>query len=253
MSDARNVYPRLCWGCLGVIEDYTHDHALLNHGGYCTDCYMAADGEMPLLRDALRGQSERMNDVSEREELLREVSAFDKRSERDTMSEYEDFTPNTTGNTNCGIPMPSGWHTITVRATAAPPAAGMYVGDVPWQYAPPPPAPPWYGQPQVPVMVTTGTSTAQQVWPFSNVDELREFVKAIVRETLEEDAREIATNKAFQAVYVPASGVCWACGKPSQDGDFRWFTRGGHSHLVHDSEECMRLASEKPDQREHRG
>lgn len=87
--------------------------------------------------------------------------------------------------------------------------------------------------------------------PFSNVDELREFVKAIVRETLEEDARELATNKAFQTVYVPAWGACWACGQTGTE--MQWFTCGGRSHLIHRTEECRMLAEEKPETGEHRG
>lgn len=71
MSEARNVYPRLCWGCLSVIETYEHDQALLNYGGYCVAC---SGSEMLGLRAALQGRTERMNDVSEQEELLRAVS-----------------------------------------------------------------------------------------------------------------------------------------------------------------------------------
>jgi len=43
------------------------------------------------------------------------------------------YMPNTTGNTNCGFPVQSGWHAVTINA----PAAGSYVGDVPWTYQPP--------------------------------------------------------------------------------------------------------------------
>lgn len=151
------------------------------------------------------------------------------------MSEYEDFTPNTTGNTNCGFPTP---------------AHLLYMGDVPWQHIPPPP--PWYGQVQVPVMLTTGTSTEQQDLRTFIAAEIARQLPDAIRSVLEDDAHELATNPAFQAVYVPATGVCWACGKPGQD-NLRWYTRGGHSHLVHDSEECRMLAAEKPEMAEHRG
>ena len=140
--------------------------------------------------------------------------------------------------------LPPGWHTITVTARAAPvEAANLYVGDVPWQHIPPPP--PWYGQPQVPVMLTTGASTEQQVWPFNNVDELREFVKAVVRETLEEDARAIRERKEFQAT--KQAGTCCACKGSGED--MIWV----NYRLAHRDEECRRIAAEMPPVREHRG
>lgn len=82
-------------------------------------------------------------------------------------------------------------------------------------------------------------------------DEIARQLPDAIRKVLEDDAKEIATNTAFQSVYVPATGVCWACGKGQ--GVFRWFTRSGHSHLIHRSEECRRIAEEKQETREHRG
>jgi hypothetical protein len=77
MTEARNVYPRLCWGCLGEIRGYVNDYALLDCGGICLDCHIKRVAgkfdEMPGLRETLRGQSELMNDVAERDNLLRRV------------------------------------------------------------------------------------------------------------------------------------------------------------------------------------
>lgn len=82
-------------------------------------------------------------------------------------------------------------------------------------------------------------------------DEIARQLPAAIRKVLEDDAKEIATNPAFQSVYVPATGVCWACGKGN--GVFQWFTRGGHSHLIHKSEECRRIAETKQEAREQQG
>jgi hypothetical protein len=73
MGDARNVYPRLCWGCLAIIEDYAHDCVNLNYGGFCFRCQAGHMGDMPYLRQVVQGYAERMNSVVERDELLQEV------------------------------------------------------------------------------------------------------------------------------------------------------------------------------------
>jgi hypothetical protein len=76
MTDARNVYPRLCWGCLGIIDDYGHDHWLLDCGGCCDDCSAMVVDELQGLRQMLRGESDRMNNVSEQENILRELKQW---------------------------------------------------------------------------------------------------------------------------------------------------------------------------------
>lgn len=58
-----------------------------------------------------------------------------------------------------------------------------------------------------------------------------------------------ATNA--EPPYTPLSGVCWACLKPGDD--MQWYSREGRSHLIHKSEECRKLAAEKPESKEHRG
>ncbi len=73
MTDARNDYPRLCWGCLAVIADFQSDYANLNYGGRCYSCAESGADDMPYLRHALQGYTERMNSVAERDDLLREV------------------------------------------------------------------------------------------------------------------------------------------------------------------------------------
>ncbi len=73
MTDARNEYPRLCWGCLAVIPDYESDYANLNYGGRCYPCAESGADDMPYLRQTLQGYTERMNNVGEREELLQAV------------------------------------------------------------------------------------------------------------------------------------------------------------------------------------
>lgn len=67
MSDARNDYPRLCWGCLGIIADYQGDYANLNYGGRCASC---ASAHVPDIA-ALREHTDRMNSVIDRDALLR--------------------------------------------------------------------------------------------------------------------------------------------------------------------------------------
>jgi hypothetical protein len=69
MGDARNVYPRLCWGCLAIIEDFAHDYANLNYGGFCSLCNEKQPGELPGLRDMLRTESA-MNSVAGRDVLV---------------------------------------------------------------------------------------------------------------------------------------------------------------------------------------
>ena len=73
MGDARNDYPRLCWGCLAIIEDYAHDEALCTYGGYCIGCHTSGIEDMPGLREALQGHCQRMNSIIERNTLLAEV------------------------------------------------------------------------------------------------------------------------------------------------------------------------------------
>ena len=136
MSEARNVYPRLCWGCLGVIEDFAHDHSLMDYGGYCTDCEEHHRPYRPEIDDVLRGRPERMNDVSEREELLKEVK----------MSE-EDSEP-TTGELATGG--------VIEETFFLPGTTNMYIGDVPWASQPPPP--PWQRVGD-PVVITQGATT----------------------------------------------------------------------------------------------
>lgn len=79
--------------------------------------------------------------------------------------------------------------------------------------------------------------------------EAREFVKAIVRETLEEDARAIRERKEFQPT--KQTGICYAC--LFSGDDMEWFESDGRSHLIHKNEECRRKAAEMPPTREHRG
>ena len=74
MTDARNDYPRLCWGCLATIEDFEHDAALCTYGGYCYHCIEQPD--MEGLREMTRPFPERMNDVDERSALLVEARAY---------------------------------------------------------------------------------------------------------------------------------------------------------------------------------
>jgi len=73
MGEARNDYPRLCWGCLGIIEAWEEDYALTDFGGTCPTCHRSQVGEIPGLRDILNGYTERMNSISERDDILREV------------------------------------------------------------------------------------------------------------------------------------------------------------------------------------
>jgi hypothetical protein len=73
MSDARNDYPRLCWGCLAVIPDYSSDYANLNYGGRCYACTESGNDDIPHLHQILFGEAQRMNSIFERDELLQEV------------------------------------------------------------------------------------------------------------------------------------------------------------------------------------
>lgn len=76
MTEARNVYPRLCWGCLAVIESYAADYANLNYGGLCHVCDESNASTLPGLELALDRYGQ-MNDISEREELLRQTRALE--------------------------------------------------------------------------------------------------------------------------------------------------------------------------------
>jgi len=73
MGEARNDYPRLCWGCLGIIEAWEEDFALTDFGGTCPACHSSQIGEMPGLRNILNGYTERMNSVVEQGELTMAV------------------------------------------------------------------------------------------------------------------------------------------------------------------------------------
>lgn len=83
------------------------------------------------------------------------------------------------------------------------------------------------------------------IMPFKDTQELREFVQAIVRETLEEDARAIRERKEFQPV--KQAGTCCACLMAGED--MEWVG----NRLAHKTEECRRIAAEMPAVREHRG
>lgn len=76
MGEARNDYPRLCWGCLGIIDDASHDYANGTYGGVCHTCAYSAGGALPGLHEVLGGYLERMNDISERGELQKLVATL---------------------------------------------------------------------------------------------------------------------------------------------------------------------------------
>jgi hypothetical protein len=78
MTDARNVYPRLCWGCLGIINDFCDDLVNLNYGGRCNYCHREGLGDMPGLNEVINGHTERMNSVVERDDLLREAERLER-------------------------------------------------------------------------------------------------------------------------------------------------------------------------------
>lgn len=123
------------------------------------------------------------------------------------------------------------------------------------------------------------------LWPFRTPEELRAYVAGVVREVLEEDARELATRKEFQPTSISVHehrrvemfeesgkqwrgmlyrveampseqvppGVCWACGQPGKAEEMMWHERGGRSHLIHATAECIKAAEIKPEIKEHRG
>lgn len=86
------------------------------------------------------------------------------------------------------------------------------------------------------------------LWPFRTPEELRAYVAGVVREVLEQDAREISEHQAFQPVQVP-TGICCACKHPGSNVQMEW---QGH-HLIHATDECRALAAAMPETREHRG
>jgi hypothetical protein len=60
-----------------------------------------------------------------------------------------------------------------------------------------------------------------------------------------------AVEEQESVSHVPSDGVCWAC--KGYGTDMEWHTRNGRSHLIHANSECRELASEMPEQRNHRG
>lgn len=137
--------------------------------------------------------------------------------------------------------------------------------------------------------------TPEQVaaWPFTSELDLRRFIADevarqlpdAIRKAVEEDAREIQQNPAFQPTSISVHehrrvemfeesgkqwrgmlyrveampseqvppGMCWACGEQGKAEEMMWHERGGRSHLIHATEECIRAAEIKPETREHRG
>ena len=76
MSESRNDYPRLCWSCLKEIATEEEDTSLTDCGGYCTSCSQQQRGDMPRLRELLKGQHTRMNSAEERDSILQELTLF---------------------------------------------------------------------------------------------------------------------------------------------------------------------------------
>ena len=72
--------------------------------------------------------------------------------------------------------------------------------------------------------------------------DLRAFIRKEVHKALDDIANEVRTNTALQP-HVPEYGWCWACNQPGSA--MQWY---GH-HLIHKTEECRKLAAEKPEQR----
>src|SRR5579864_5681495 len=70
----RTIYPRLCWGCLDIIEERKNDCATLDCGGIRSFCFAEGVSEMPFLKQVLKGNLGRMNHVTERDTLLRKVA-----------------------------------------------------------------------------------------------------------------------------------------------------------------------------------
>lgn len=117
-------------------------------------------------------------------------------------------------------------------------------------------------------------------------EEIARQLPGAIYKVLEDDAREIATNRAFQPVdthehrriemteesgkqwrgvlyrvedehatdpMVPAvcvpGGICWACGGHGESAEMMW----SGAHLIHATPECVHGAQIKPEIREHRG
>lgn len=129
--------------------------------------------------------------------------------------------------------------------------------------------------------------TPEQVaaWPFKSEQELRAYVRKEVHQALDELANELRQRKAFQPTTVSVHehrrvemteetgkqwrgmlyrveampseqvppGMCWACGESGKAEDMMWHERGGRSHLIHATAECIKAAEMKPETREHRG
>lgn len=68
--------------------------------------------------------------------------------------------------------------------------------------------------------------------------EARAFVQAIVRETLEEDARAICERKEFQPTR--QAGICYAC--LCTGDDMERFEQGGQGVWIHKTDECRQRA-----------
>ena len=72
MGEMKNLYPRLCRGCLKIIRSAGEDTALLDYGGHHRTC----KEETPELSSLLQGQPELLNDILQRDELLRRWAFF---------------------------------------------------------------------------------------------------------------------------------------------------------------------------------
>jgi hypothetical protein len=259
-----------------VIEDYDHDRALMTYGGYCSYCHITRNGEKPGLRDALRGQVERMNDVSEQEELQREVSMSDEQEMATGGIEY--FDPPKTHyfeNALAGIDVEQ----VTAESLrkALDEAAEQAQTSTPVS--------------ETVRLRTNGTteSANKYSWlagsePVSNTltkADIRKMVRKAVRKALhgesdgivnayehrrvrqwDEDGTEWrgvlyrvqkAGDKAFQpgttGRIVPRqkgpSGICWVCGEPGED--MATLVRGPGLPTVHmhSTEECVSGAYRK--------
>lgn len=147
-------------------------------------------------------------------------------------------------NTAAGWP----WANATAAATAGAP---LHMGNVSWQNTPMPGP---YTPPPVPITWVPPLTEERAREIFIEMLASPVFCDVIrqeIHKTLDDLAREIRKNTAFQPRTTKQAGICWAC--LCSGDDMEWFTRGGHSHLIHKSEECRRMAAEKPETREHRG
>lgn len=189
------------------------------------------------------------------------------------------------------------WNRLTSGEMNTPPPMNHYASDVPWV-----PGIAIVGEPgpeiihlpegaQVhpndkPEVVFPLSEKSQiTILPFMSLDQLRAFVDERVRKVLEEDARAIQQNPAFQPTSISVhehrrvemfeesgkqwrgmlyrvepmpseqipAGKCWACGESGKAEEMMWHERGGRSHLIHATAECIKAAEMKPETREHRG